>query len=692
MKCVCSAEARFFLATTLFLIAGSTTAHAAITAIKNVNVLDVEAGVLRPGQTVVTTDDKITAVGAWESTTIPDGAKVIDGTNLVAIPGLFDAHVHYVHPESFGPLCIAHGVTFVRDMGGATQHILSIRDQLNKGAILGPEMIATGAIIDGVPPVWPFSEPCDDPDHARAAVRRLAAAGVNQIKVYSMLKKEVHKAAVEEAHIRGLKAVGHVPLSMTLDEAIDVGQDGFEHLEGMCVHVAETAGHPVKEWPRSFRDTFKQWSYYPHANQAELKKLYDKITQKGIAICPTMVVFKGIGEMTSDRKPGPWDDYTPAFLKSFWNNENTLRMAPGAAQTVPHMKMVVLEMYKAGVLLLCGTDLANPNVIAGHSLLEEMELFQDAGIPAVDVIRSATIKPAKFLGVADRLGTIERGKTASMVLLRSNPLTNIRNLREIEGVVLRGKYFDRAELQQMTAAVRKANRGDSVAKTAPTADDYAPKGDVIRKGKYRSKFQGMPAGTESFAISKTENGFIISGENRPSGGMQPPCDVTVAVNRDYVLQNATYKTLSEPSLKANYTVTGNKIVVRAKQGETDQPPQELDIPNDWLFSGPVMAMEILSSKHMKLAVGEKKTYQSVGFGFVSWKLDVTEVKAERLPDEQIVLGEQPTVTAQVYATVFQTPMGEFSGKTWFDPDGIPLKATMKMPFGVFETQLEPAEP
>src|SRR5688572_21401895 len=152
--------------------------------IRNVTIIDVEAGKALPPADVFLSGDRITAIGQ------PPAERpetTIDGTGLFLIPGLFDAHVHYVSPESYGPLMIANGVTFVRDLGGFTDQMLELRRQLNTGEILGPRMICTGAIIDGESPVWPFSEECKTEEDARAAVRKLKAAGVDQIKVYSKL-------------------------------------------------------------------------------------------------------------------------------------------------------------------------------------------------------------------------------------------------------------------------------------------------------------------------------------------------------------------------------------------------------------------------------------------------------------------------------------------------------------------------
>jgi imidazolonepropionase-like amidohydrolase len=114
----------------------------------------------------------------------------------------------------------------------------------------------------------------------------------------------------------------------------------------------------------------------------------------------------------------------------------------------------VVELYAAGIPLMVGTDLCTPGSLPGFSVHDEMEIWQDAGIPAADVLRSATLVPARFIGLDNRLGTIVAGKTASMVLLRANPLGDVRNAREIEAVFLRGTYYDRAGLDRLLAEAR----------------------------------------------------------------------------------------------------------------------------------------------------------------------------------------------------------------------------------------------
>ncbi|QKK09907.1 MAG: hypothetical protein HND58_18290 [Planctomycetota bacterium] len=171
---------------------------AEIFALVDVAVVDVERGVVVPGRTIVVSGDTIVAVQGTDAA-VPEGARRLDAAGLYAIPGLIDSHVHYMMPEVTHPMMVAHGVALVRDMGGYAAQTLTLRDEMNAGSARSPRMLAVGPIIDGNPPIWPFSEVCETPEEGRAAVRKLAATGVDQIKVYSRLEPEVYLAIADEA-------------------------------------------------------------------------------------------------------------------------------------------------------------------------------------------------------------------------------------------------------------------------------------------------------------------------------------------------------------------------------------------------------------------------------------------------------------------------------------------------------------
>jgi imidazolonepropionase-like amidohydrolase len=419
-------------------------------AITDVTIVDVENGIAVPGQTVILVGDRIDKIGAQGKLGIPESAEIINGHGLYLMPGLADAHVHYLEAPIFGRLMIANGVLLVRDMGMPNEYILKLRDELNRGETPGPEMIATGAILDGNPPqIPPISIGIQTPEEGRAAVQKQADAGVDMIKVYSVLDKEVFLAIVDEAQKLGLKVVGHVPDSVYIEDAAAAGLKSSEHWFGFEKVIAKLLGEPVK---LSFTGLGSDGGYLLRLGEVDpqaLQDFYQRLRASGLTVDPTVVTFKNWPNVDSlDPRSLPGGEYISQNLLSMWKSQ-------WAGQTEfpdlfwQNWVQMVKEMNKAGIPLMVGTDLMCPGIIPGYSVHEEMAIWQEAGIPAADVLRSATLVPAQFMGLGERLGSVSEGKTASMVLVRANPLEDIKNALQIEGVFLRGKYFSRTDLDRL---------------------------------------------------------------------------------------------------------------------------------------------------------------------------------------------------------------------------------------------------
>jgi imidazolonepropionase-like amidohydrolase len=142
-----------------------------------------------------------------------------------------------------------------------------------------------------------------------------------------------------------------------------------------------------------------------------------------------------------------------ALWKSQWSSQNDI-----PEFIWENWMQMVTGLYQAGVPLMIGTDLTVPGIIPGYSVHEEMAIWQEAGIPPADILRSATLVPVEFMGLGDHLGSIREGKTASVVLVRGNPLEDIRNAQQIESVFLRGGYFSRQDLDRLLDEARDLAR------------------------------------------------------------------------------------------------------------------------------------------------------------------------------------------------------------------------------------------
>jgi imidazolonepropionase-like amidohydrolase len=416
----------------------------------DVTIVDVEKGIAVPGQTVTVAGDQIAKIDAQVDPAISGQAHTIDGRGLYLIPGLVDAHVHYLEAPIFGRLMIANGVLLVRDMGMPNEYILKLRDDLNGGATLGPEMVATGAMLDGAEPVIPpIAIGIKTPEEGRAAVRRQAAAGVDMIKVYSKLDKEVFLAIVDEARKSGLKVVGHVPDSIYIEDAASAGLRSIEHFFGSERVLAKLLGQPVNFAYAGMGSEAGYLLRLGEVNPQALQSFYQRLRASDVAVVPTVVTFKNWPNVDAlDRNNLPNGEYISQYLLSMWKSQ-------WAGQTEfpdpiwQNWAKMVKGMNDAGVPLMVGTDLMCPGLIPGYSVHEEMAIWQEAGIAPADVLRSASIVPAQFMGLDKRLGTIAEGKTASMVLVSANPLDDIRNAEKIQGVFLRGRYYNRADLNRL---------------------------------------------------------------------------------------------------------------------------------------------------------------------------------------------------------------------------------------------------
>jgi imidazolonepropionase-like amidohydrolase len=426
--------------------------------IESVTIVDVEKGVLQENCAVVVSGEKIRQIAQGSNADISKVPKVIDGRGLFMIPALFDAHMHYVDQTTFGPMMVANGVLFVRDMGNPTDNAIALRAKLKNGEILGPEMITTGSVLDGFPPaIPPLCISCRTPEEGREAVRKQVSAGVDQIKVYSGLQKDVFLAILDEAKRLGVKAVGHVPESIYIEEAANAGLKSSEHPFGFGKIIAKMLGDPVYLSTKGMGTDVPYFLRFKDVDKEEFRKALKRISATGMHVCPTLVVFKHgphLKEIFSGKYP--MLEYVSPMVKGMWKamwsaqSDNEV-----VSKILPPMEDVVKELHENGIQLMVGTDLITPGVVAGYSVHEEMALWQDAGIPPLDILRSATIIPAKFVGVNNRLGTVAEGKTASFILLRANPLEDIRNVDKIEGVMFRGRYFGRTDLERLMEDVKR---------------------------------------------------------------------------------------------------------------------------------------------------------------------------------------------------------------------------------------------
>jgi imidazolonepropionase-like amidohydrolase len=440
------------------------------TVITHATVVNPGTSSVQRNRTVVITGDHINSVSDAEKFQLPKNARVIDATGQYLIPGLWDMHVHSAFGDWFPggrdiilPLFIANGVTGVRDMGGDIPVLLEWRKEIASGRVIGPRMVISGPMLDGYLPNgklrFPSSIAISTPASAVAAVDSLKAQGVDFIKVQSVIAHDAYLAAAVEAHKQGLPIVGHVPDKVRIQEVVEAGQKSIEHLMGVFEGCST-------EEDRFIKGEGSLKLLLTTQDRQRCNALIKLLAQNQTWQVPTLAWQRGGTFLDqSDLKHEPLAKYVPAYWRDVTWRRFTDEMMPDLLRDplalrreyFAHNLQMVGALHHAGVPFMAGTDTApGVYIVPGFSLHDELANFVEAGFTPMESLQTATSNPARFLGMEASFGSVEPGKIADLVLLRANPLEDIRNTRKISFVVSNGQLFDRAALDQILKHVEAA--------------------------------------------------------------------------------------------------------------------------------------------------------------------------------------------------------------------------------------------
>ncbi len=443
-------------------------------AFTHVTVIDMTGAPPKSDMTVVVTSNRISALGQTGKIRIPKEAQVIDATGKFLIPGLWDMHFHIHETERTFPLFIANGVTGVRNMGGDFQKLFEWREAVAFGRLLGPRIVACGPVVDGPNPANPdHAIPVSSAEEAKQTVDFLKRNGADFVKVYDGVPREAYFAIVEEAKQQGLPVVGHIPNDITMAEASNAGHRSVEHL-GTFLEGSSSAETELRNWPAAHVKN-GDFSVIPARIAARGNRMLDTYSEQKAAQLLSLLVknrtwqvptllAKQVNTFVDDisKVQDPRYKYIPASVREGWSPDKNFFYRYRTPQFIAYQKRLfqkemetVGAMHRAGVPLMAGTD-GGPYTVPGFGLHQELALLVKAGLTPMEALQAATINPARFLGEADKLGTIEQGKLANLILLDASPLEDISNTERIAAVVLNGRFFPRIILRMMLANVEKA--------------------------------------------------------------------------------------------------------------------------------------------------------------------------------------------------------------------------------------------
>ncbi len=436
--------------------------------ITNVNIIDVETGDILTNHTVSIDGDLITTI--YNKSVKPGNqTEVVDGTGKYLIPGLWDMHIHNNwNYEDCNDLLLANGVTGGREMWGNMANRRKMTEEIAAGkAII--DIYSAGVLTDGAPKFWPGSDEVTTPEEAEALVRCQVQEGADFIKTYSSLDSACFFAIGKTATELGVPFAGHIPDKVSIDKAIAAGMLTSEHLYGL-IEMG------LSDEKRKQLMQFYMQRKWMEATTFLTENFNDSLLDISIAnlvhathwFSPTMVTLRGYKYMhDSTFTADPRFDYLPAYVTEGWIPRRTMGSHlmmpdPDFMKKAYQIDLRVLKaLIRNDAKIIAGTDYPNPWAFPGFSMPDELEIYVQSGMTTLQALQTATINPSIVMN-NDRIGIIEKGKLASLVLLNSNPLKNINAVRDIEGVILRGMVFNREALDEMlTNARRKAALPDS---------------------------------------------------------------------------------------------------------------------------------------------------------------------------------------------------------------------------------------
>ncbi|MBH5321322.1 amidohydrolase family protein [Aurantiacibacter sediminis] len=438
----------------------------------NVRIVDVEDGTTGELTRLRISAGRIAAIGPGLRPM--DDEQVLDGEGGFLIPGLWDMHVHTFQssPQTHFPLWIANGVTQVRDMMDCPTDSDSLiacyedkqrwNAQVAAGSMAAPTIVETASFYLANADLTP-----------REVVNRISnydERGLEAIKVYNQLSRDAYFAAARESQRRGLRLVGHLPQAVSLEEALEAGQDSFEHAHLLPRACMEQEAEWRSGELESLSPTERVETFIEDHDTERCGELLDALSRSGSWYVPTHVTRE---DDVRAFDPAETENRALAFLDPLsawaWNDDQSaLRNSyPGerGAQAIDayfkHGLDLTGRAHEAGVRILVGTD----TIAGGLRYHDELAHLVSAGMAPAEVLRAATLEAARYAGQDQEAGSVAIGKRGDLVLLEANPLRDIRNTQTIRAVLQDGRLYDPDTLDELAAfAHEQANAPHNWAK------------------------------------------------------------------------------------------------------------------------------------------------------------------------------------------------------------------------------------
>lgn len=401
---------------------------------------------------------KILRIGRANDFIISADAQVFDFSDKFIIPGLIDTHAHLYTYLTFGHstndvlpyLFIAGGVTSILSPGSSNpEGDIALKNKIDSGRAVGPRMFLAGEYIDMEPLHVPWIEAVKTEAEAHAKIDMWISRGASAVKVYASMRGDLMRSVIAYAHQRGARVNGHIEMT-SWTEAVEMGIDNLHHgiyamAEVMPQDIPPQAIGMVNFAPAEY-DKYYQAIVDADLKSAKFQNLFRLAAESKVVFVPTVVALE-----PPDANKDFMTQQQPFYAADAWKKvEGRFNAEKKKYALLLAQKNVefVREANRAGVMLSTGTDLTNLQILPGWSLYREMELFAEAGMTPMEILKSATYNGAWAIGRTDLIGSLEAGKAADFVVLNANPLDNVSNVRQIFRVAKNGTIYNPEDVRK----------------------------------------------------------------------------------------------------------------------------------------------------------------------------------------------------------------------------------------------------
>lgn len=446
-------------------------------AFTNVNVIPMDKERVLQNQTVLVKDGIIFEIG--KKVKIPKDVQIIDGRGKYLIPGLMDMHTHLLsdgdeYPDSIAEdelkVMIASGVTTIRLMIGTPEQLI-LRAKSASGEIIAPTIYAASPHLTGKEQGNNFVVKTEE--EAREAVRKSKAAGYDFIKITTFIDAKVYEAAIDEAAKQNIKVVGHADSRFVGVERALKAKQQIEHLDGYLEMLLKTDA-PMKG---SVSDLYiyqpKNWESLDYIDESKIADLAKRTVAANPFVDPTQHSMKntfGLPRSEDSIRAQPEFRFYPKAVQDSWINylkRTPINQIPleKRARWIEIRNKMIKAIYDAGGKIMAGSDSPEFLYLYGFSQHRELKALAGAGLSNYAALEAGTKNPSMFFGTLDKVGTIEKGKRADLILLNANPLENISATEKRAGVMLKGKYYTQEEMNKWLDEIAPKISGSYIEKT-----------------------------------------------------------------------------------------------------------------------------------------------------------------------------------------------------------------------------------